>query len=49
MGSVVFALPAALFVVTSAFGVASGIIMSAFMKDKDKSHEKKELTPDQEQ
>ena len=49
MGSVVFALPAALLVVTSAFGVASGIIMSAFMKDKDKSHEKKELAPDQEQ
>ncbi len=49
MGSIVFALPAALLVVTSAFGLASGIIISAFMKDKDKSHTKKEITPDQEQ
>lgn len=49
MGSIVFALPAALLVVTSAFGLASGIIMSAFMKDKDKSHAKKDPAPDQEQ
>ena len=49
MGSIVFALPAALLVVTSVFGLASGIIISAFMKDENKKHAKKELTPGQEQ
>ncbi|RKY08220.1 MAG: hypothetical protein DRP66_05050 [Planctomycetota bacterium] len=49
MGSIVFALPAALLVVTSVFGLASGIIISAFMKDENKKHAKKELTPGPEQ
>lgn len=34
IGSTVFALPAALLGITAAFGVVSGVIMSAFMKDK---------------
>lgn len=37
MGSIVFALPTALLGVAAGFGVVSGIILSAFMKDKKKS------------
>ena len=49
MGSIVFALPAALLGVTAGFGIISGIIMSVFMKDKGKGHTKEEYTPGQEQ
>jgi len=37
MGSIVFALPAALLGITAAFGVVSGVIMSVFMKDRSRS------------
>jgi hypothetical protein len=37
MGSVVFALPTALIGITAGFGIVSGIIMSAFMKNKNES------------
>lgn len=37
MGSIVFALPAALLGITAVFGVVSGIIMAAFMKKAGKS------------
>lgn len=39
MGSVVFALPTALLGVTAGFGIVSGIIMSAFMTNKNKLKE----------
>lgn len=37
MGSIVFALPAALIAVMAGTGVASGVIMSALMRDKKKN------------
>ena len=42
MGSVVFALPVALLAITAGFGVVSGIIISALMKDAGKSNSKEE-------
>jgi len=45
MGSVVFALPAALLGITAGFGVVSGIILSALMKDTDKNRSEKEQKP----
>jgi hypothetical protein len=36
MGSIVYILPAALLAITTGFGVISGIILAAFMKDSDK-------------
>lgn len=44
MGSVVFALPAALLGITAVFGVVSGIIMSAFIKSVDNGGRKKDET-----
>jgi hypothetical protein len=37
MGSIVFALPTALLGITAGFGIVSGIITSAFMKNKNES------------
>lgn len=42
MGSIVYILPAAMLAVTTGFGVVSGIILAAFMKDKNKITEDKE-------
>ncbi len=43
IGSIVFALPAALMGITASLGVVSGLIMSAFMK-KSKSEPKQTVT-----
>jgi hypothetical protein len=37
MGSIIFALPVALFGITAVFGAVSGIIMAAFIKKASKS------------
>ncbi|HBG28124.1 MAG: hypothetical protein A2Y10_06545 [Planctomycetes bacterium GWF2_41_51] len=42
MGSIVYILPAALLGITTGFGVISGIILAAFMTDKNKNVEDKE-------
>ncbi len=44
MGSIVFALPAALLGITTTFGAVSGIILSAFMKGKE--NPKRQPSPD---
>lgn len=46
IGSMVFALPAALLGITAAFGIVSGIIMAAFMTKTGKSDLKKQGVPD---
>ena len=47
IGSMVFALPAALLGITAAFGIVSGIIMAAFMMKSGKTDSKKQCAPDQ--
>jgi len=47
MGSIVYALPAALLATTAGFGIVSGIIMSAFMKNKNESKLKEKNTSTQ--
>lgn len=42
MGSIVFALPAALLGITAAFGAVSGIIMAAFVKKAGESDSERE-------
>ena len=44
MGSIVYALPAALFGITAGFGIVSGIIITAFMKNKNESKLKEKHT-----
>ncbi len=41
IGSIIFALPAALLGITISFGAISGLIMSAFMKKIDRNSESK--------
>ena len=48
MGSIVYALPAALLGITAGFGIVSGIIMSVFMKKKNESKLKEKQTSTQE-
>ena len=48
MGSIVYALPAALLGITAGFGIVSGIIISAFMKNKNESKLKEKQTSAQE-
>ncbi len=47
MGSIVYALPAALLGITAGFGVVSGIIFSAFMKNKNQNKPKEKHTSTQ--
>ena len=46
IGSMVFALPAALLGITAAFGIVSGVIMAAFMMKSGKTDSKKQDAPD---
>ena len=49
LGSIVFALPAALLGVTAGFGAVSGIIMAAFMKKADKDSVGQKPAPEKEE
>jgi hypothetical protein len=48
MGSIVYALPAALLATTAGFGIVSGIIMSAFVKNKNENRLKEKNKTSQE-